>query len=181
MRRLMAMATLGLALVACGNGGEGAESQGSDAGEPVGTAAPATTVLEPEVTTTVARASENPIGTEVRTEAGNTVVVYAYEGRTTAGPSSPPPGKVFAAADVGGCAGPEGVELGLNPFDFELQMPDNTRLQPSYSGSKEPRLRSSPLPPGECIRGWITFEVPQATKAKAIIFNGSSVVKWSLP
>jgi hypothetical protein len=70
----------------------------------------------------------------------------------------------------------------FNPFFFALQMPDNTRLQPKVPVS-EPALKAAALSAGECLRGDITFEVPQGqTPSYALITNSQTQksAKWAI-
>ncbi len=124
--------------------------------------------------------SDLNVGDTASTKSGNKLTVYSYES-----PIPPPdeytkpePGKEFAAIDVEGCATPS-KSAGFNPFDFTLQMPDNTRLEADIA-VKEPALNDTTLTPGDCVRGWITFQTPQGERPKFIIFTGSSIIKWTV-
>ena len=144
-----------------------------------------TTSIATQPSTQAKTTSANPdlgIGDTSITASDNKLTVHSYES-----PIPPPddytkpdPGKAFAAIDVEGCANPDTNEsTGLNPYDFTLQMPDNTRLEPDI-GAKEPALNDTTLTPGDCVRGWVTFQVPQGQKPKFVVFTGSSIIKWAV-
>jgi hypothetical protein len=76
----------------------------------------------------------------------------------------------FGAIDVEGCANDDAQSFSLNPFYFNLQMPDNTRSE-STMPAAEPELNHTELAPGECVRGYVTFEVPQGQTPIAIYFK----------
>ncbi len=133
-------------------------------------------VVTAQPTTTLP--GSNPIGTEIRTALGNTVTAYTYQAvpvdRSTPTPAA---GTAYAAVDVGGCVA-TGNE-GPNPQYFELVMPDASRLRPAVP-VRQPALRSTRLAIGECIRGWITYEVPIAARPVALVYNASSLVRWTI-
>lgn len=160
---------------------------GTDAGAPPAPAVDSTTIDTGQViapapassTTTTPALRANALGTEIRTALGNTVTVYAYEPlpmeRSFPTPSA---GNGYAAVEVGGCVS-TGSE-GPDPQYFDLVLPDWSRLRPTFA-LKQPALRATRLAVGECIRGWITFEVPTSTRPQAVVFNASSLVRWAIP
>lgn len=120
------------------------------------------------------------VGETASTDAGNEITVHSYEYVPPTDVWQPEPGFEYAAADIEGCASPslEG-SAGFNPYDFGLQMPDNTRLQPDIA-VKEPALHDTTLTPGDCVRGYVTFQVPQGQTPASVIFTGSSIIKWAV-
>ncbi len=61
-------------------------------------------------------------------------------------------------------------------------MPDNIRLRMSNKQVKEPKLDVTTLSPGDCVRGWITFQKPKGVKPKFVVYSrGRSVTKWAIP
>ncbi len=64
---------------------------------------------------------------------------------------------------------------------FDLQMPDNTRLQPTVPAI-DPILPATDLLPGECVRGNVTFEVPQEATPDHVVFEKMSgeTAKWAI-
>jgi uncharacterized protein DUF4352 len=156
---LCAMA--GLALAACGSG----------TAEPQATATPTL----PTTGTVV------PMGMTVDTTKGSVTVHTFVE---PAGPGSggtPFPGDVFAAADVEACGGPTAdSRTGITPAAFHLEI-GHFSIHPAAVDAREPGLASTPLSPGKCVRGWITFEVPGGSKVAYVIFAGSKVVAWRVP
>ncbi len=139
----------------------------------------------PEPTETPAPGSDLKIGDPATTANGNTLTVYSYEAPATDVIFDPNPGNVFAAIDVEGCTRPdlEGA-VSIGPFDFQLQMPDNTRRD-AFS-LKEPALHETDLAAGDCVRGFMTFEIPEGVTALFVIFNPRAVlftpvpIKWAV-
>lgn len=162
-----------VALAACGGVDEGERVQPFE--QPGDTSA--------AVDTTAAPAKTNVVGDKVALRNGDTLQVHSYTQNVTAANqfSKPATGMVFAVADVEGCAkeaNPTGV---VNPFFFELQMPDNTRADATFQPVKGPELRSGAQAPGDCIRGNVAFEVPAGTKPVAVVFSGfGTSVKWNI-
>lgn len=174
-----------LAMAACsGDRGGGA----SPTSAPAPTTAPTTTIVSTTLNTgqvlntssppTTTQPAGNPIGTEIRTALGNTVTAYAYQAVPTDRTSpTPAAGTTYAAVDVGGCVA-TGNE-GPDPQYFELVMPDASRLRPAVA-VKQPPLRETRLAAGECIRGWITYEIPTAARPVALVYNASSLIRWTI-
>ena len=121
------------------------------------------------------------VGETASTDAGNEITVRSYEYVPPTDIWQPEPGFEYNAADVEACASPstEG-SVDLNPAAFNLQMPDNTRLETDV-GVKEPSLDFTTLPPGDCVRGFVTFQVPQSETPAYFLFAGSStIIKWAV-
>lgn len=127
------------------------------------------------------------IGETAETAIGNLLTIHTYEAPFTdpTGLWTPDPGMVFATIDVEGCTDPEGEGGSLNPFDFRLQMPDNTRLDADV-GVREPPLNHTELPPGDCVRGWVTFQVQEGITPATVNFETfdaegrAVVIKWQV-
>lgn len=197
MTRSLGLAILILVLVvaACSSGDGGDGSPVAEAGSPTTEPAPggeATPTPEPPPERTATPEPTEPpppptsdlkIGDPATTANGNTITVYSYEAPATI--FDPPPGKVLAAIDVEGCTRPdlEGT-VTIGPIDFQLQMPDNTRRDPF--SLKEPALHETALAAGDCVRGFMTFEVPEGVTPLFVIFNprallGNPVpIKWAV-
>jgi hypothetical protein len=85
--------------------------------------------------------------------------------------------EVTASSDSGG------IPM-INPSDFFLQMPDNTRLkwQPQF---EQRELEPTRLLPGDAVRGLILFQTPEGEKPKSIIWEDNRsgdehVVRWAM-
>lgn len=156
---------------------------GVDEGTKVESSPSAPTDQPAAVETTTAPTRANVVGDKVALRNGDTVQVYSYNSGITSGNQflRPKAGMQYVAIDVEGCAKAASPFGTVNPFSFHLAMPDNTRLQ-SGVPAKEPALNSGAQAPGDCIRGWVTFEVPTGAKPAAVIFDelGTSV-KWAIP
>lgn len=112
---------------------------------------------------------------------GLTITVYAADDGF-AHQFGPPSGRRYYAVEVEACAKTEPAEV--NPADFEIHMEDDTRFF-SAPSKREPGLRLSILAPGDCTRGWITFEIPENGRPKYVVYTDFWVqpavsVKWRL-
>ncbi len=141
-----------------------------------GSASPAAAAATPQ--------SEFVVGDTVVTATGNKLTVYEYlpDVQSKNQFIKPDPGMSYVAFDVEGCSNVEVASI--NPFDFRLQMPDNSRLQPTVS-VREPALHSTNIVRGDCVRGWVTFEVPADQTPKTVNYETSSggraaVIKWAI-
>lgn len=120
------------------------------------------------------------VGDAAVTASGNEITIHSFEYVPADEFYQPEPGFRFAAVDVEGCADPDSATAAdLNPYDFNLQMPDNTRLDGDYY-VREPVLNATTILPGDCVRGWVTYQVPEGTTPANVIFTGSSIVKWAV-
>ena len=112
---------------------------------------------------------------------------------------NPQAGRSFAAIDVQVCAGPKGSGTGPNTSAFAVLLSngstagDNAEMvgPPAVPGlSDESGLGSSfsALAPGQCLRGWLAYSVPDAVKPTFVQYSGvtgaidtgDSVVKWAI-
>lgn len=185
MNRRAVLALAGFALAGCGD-----TTITKDAAPAETSTAPSTTVATVATTrsttpTTAAPVTEGPLGTTFTVSPGDRKIT-AYTFRPSVAPTSqyasqPKAGMQFAAAEVQECAGPAGERFSPNRFDFELAMTDNTRVRAGVEVAA-PQLASSPLLPGDCIRGWVSFEVPTANAVRMVVYSaGNASAKWRVP
>lgn len=115
-----------------------------------------------ETTTTVPPPAQFVVGDRVETALGNFVTLYSYE-QPVPPPEfiTPEEGNELAVADVEACLGTTPTtDVFVNPFDFELIMPDNTRRGATFA-AREPALNDTQLVAvGDCVRGFVSFQVP---------------------
>lgn len=93
----------------------------------------------------------------------------------------PDAGNEFIAFDVEACSDTD--EGDINPFDFQVEMPDHTRRQSTFAG-REPALHSTGLIAGDCVRGWVSFETPAGIRPSFIVYSGeygTKPFKWVIP
>ena len=105
--------------------------------------------------------------------------------------ATPEQGHEFAAVEVKGCAGPDSENslMHISPGAFVLRMPDGTRLLPEGAEEgtkvKEPALQSMNPLPGECDRGFVTFQTPRDERPELLIYDEEFVLKnsiaWKVP
>jgi hypothetical protein len=128
------------------------------------------------------------VGDTVTLSTGDTLTLHSYKAPV------PPPtrydkpkaGYEFLVLDVEVCASSdsEGLEY-INPLDFVLQMPDNTRLKPEQLDAERELEHIDLLLPDDPVRGLIYFQTPKGEKPKAVIFSQMGVsrenmVKWAV-
>jgi hypothetical protein len=109
---------------------------------------------------------------------GSSVTLYSYTSPVQSDNplKQPQAGNQFAVIDVEGCAdntevtneSGEAQEFVFNPFFFTLEMPDGTRLQRTIS-VVEPALSAVNIRAGDCVRGSVTFEVPQGVTPRYVV------------
>lgn len=95
--------------------------------------------------------------------------------------SRPRPGSTFAVIDVEACSGPSPTPGGLlNPFFFHLVMPDTSTVQAGIP-VKDPPLNVAALTPGECRRGFVTFEVPSGVTPVEVVYGiPEASIRWTV-
>ena len=118
------------------------------------------------------------MGQRADTREGNTVQMYSYVQPVVGGLLEADAGREYAAVEAEICAGPRGARR-VTPDAIAVEMPDGTRRGRSYFGPKEPALDDARLEGGACTRGWVSFEVPADTRPAHVVFEGSSVIRWS--
>jgi len=127
------------------------------------------------------------VGDTATLNTGDTLTLHSYKAPVPPPTSydKPKAGYEFLVLDVEVCASSdsEGLEY-INPFDFVLQMPDNTRLKPEELHA-ERELEHIDLLPDDPVRGLIYFQTPKGEKPKAVIFSqmavsGVHMVKWAV-
>ncbi len=58
-----------------------------------------------------------------------------------------------------------------NLRDFRLIDDEDFQYEPLNDGGQEPRLEFGDLPPGERVRGWLTFEAPATTTTVELVYS----------
>jgi len=111
--------------------------------------------------------------------ADRTVTVHAVPTpATTPEAVKPKRGKQFAATDVEVCAKEQIKE---NIFDFELETSDNARLRGSTRGGQPP-FGATDIAPGDCVRGYIIYEIPQEAAPTYVHYDGpqNEMARWEV-
>lgn len=133
------------------------------------TAAPAAATAAPK--------ADPRVGQEVTLGDGSKYTVYALVPWTSTNMfEKPAAGTHFLTADVQECAGSTSGDA--NPYNWSLQANDNTRVQP-YLGSREPALHSVTIGPGQCDRGWVTFEVVNSATIVKVVTDQGDGIRWT--
>lgn len=108
------------------------------------------------------------VGEAVPTANGNTVRLRAVD------PAGVGPGRY--ATDVEVCAS-QAARVAPSQFTLEL---GNGSVVSAVGDGKQPALSVGDIPVGQCLGGWVTFQLPPDQGAVALVFRGSSVIRWSL-
>ena len=144
------------------------------------------------VTSSPAQAPRLVLGDTATTASnGTTLAVLSYESPTTVKGAEPNRGHEFSGLEVKGCAGPDSENslMQIGPGAFALRLPDGTRLLPEGRGGgakvKEPALQSMNPLPGECGRGYVTFQTPREERPDLVLYDEEFVLKssiaWKVP
>lgn len=131
------------------------------------------------VITTTTTTAEPRIGEPITTPGGNTVTAHELQlparvNRTMV--LEPDPGMQFAALDMEFCTEPTFDATNVSPIyesDFTLQDADN-RVWSFWNVQDyavAPRWPDELPQPGQCIRGWTTFQVPSDASIVRIRFD----------
>lgn len=138
---------------------------------------------QPSPTPTPTAPKDFPIGYKATYDDGTTVQVFTAEPYQSPDQfEQPQTDNRFFTTDVQECAGASAKNVSANPFDWTLQMPDNTRID-SGIGARKPALNSTDLAPGDCARGWVTFETPAKVMPHFVIFATPPYLRarWIVP
>lgn len=141
-----------------------------------------TTISTRQSTTTVTPTTIRsfPVGEQQIFRDGTKLTVYAYtESNLSARFSQPNAGYHWAAVDFQACAGSN--QFSVNRLYLILSMPDNSRIQRDGTTTRAPDLSSADLPAGECVRGWLTYQVPDGSRPSTIIWDDPQrFAKWTV-
>jgi hypothetical protein len=127
-----------------------------------------------------ARVSEGTPGQPL-TSGDSRVTLYAWEQpanlpQAPSGISGPQPGAgaEFAAADVEECASDQArQQITANPFTYKVVGPDNVHHS-ADPGYRMPPFNGATLYAGDCVRGWVTFQVPVGQRPAYLQWEGFS-------
>ena len=180
MRYVLVLVTLALASLSVACDTSTASSTGSETDE------------KHKVTASPAQNPQLTVGDTATTASnGTTLAVLSYEAPAGVKGAAPQQGYELAVVEVKGCAGPDSENslMHIGPGAFVLRMPDGTRLLPEELGEgakvKEPALQSMNPLPGECDRGFVTFQTPRDERPELLLYDEEFVLKnsiaWKVP
>lgn len=144
-----------------------------------------TTAVVPVQSNTPQTPIDTTVGTPITTPQGNVVTVYAFQSPVAFGQA----GTVIGAADVGVCAsrttvvtraGGVVVKAGVSPQFFSVGFADGTLGEAMGVGAKAPAVTNRFLNPGECVRGWVSFRMPERAHPAYVLFRSLSVIRWRI-
>ena len=126
------------------------------------------------------------LGDEARISNGHRGVLLGWDPQARPTGKPPQPGYRFAAVDVELCAGTTFFHDAGNMFNFYLVFADHTRLGSKVYDdrqNKQPRLISTDLRAGMCVRGWITFEIAIDAAPLSVVYTRfqREEMRWQLP
>jgi hypothetical protein len=112
---------------------------------------------------------------------GGTITLAAFAGDLSSIEGADPPtaaGQSFAAVELRVCAG-SGAPTSVNPFDFVLVEPGGTPVDTldGLGEGRQPELTLSEVPPGQCVSGWLSYEV---TAAPTALTDTAGGLTWAL-
>ena len=93
-------------------------------------------------------------------------------------PRSTPEVTVAPERKLGRPSGAGSETADVNPFDYVLQEPDDSQVEPSVAADKQPPYHATTLQPHQCLSGWVNFEIP--AKPKAVLLK-STDLSWLVP
>lgn len=116
-----------------------------------------------------------------------TVFGYTQPAATGAAPSQA--GHVWAAVDAQACRQPGSVfQVTVSEGPWSLHFPDGTSTPPTQADDPQfpqPRYPATPTPlqEGQCLRGWIMFDVPEVGRPLSVRYapQGGSPIDWPIP
>lgn len=144
-----------------------------------------------DVETSGPESGPSTVGDTLETEAGK-LTIHSYEAPAQTDVRTIHPDNVFAVVDVEGCVNQRrsGV-ITLYTSAFTLEMPDGSERRPTLA-AREPALSDPPVRAGNCIRGFLTFEVPLDERPVFVVyrtipeasaaeqFSGEAVRRWAI-
>ena len=121
------------------------------------------------------------LGQTKSTADGGSITLVAYDGNllSIAGAAPPTaPGESFAAVELKVCAG-SAAPTSVTPFDFVLVEPGGTLVDTldGIGEGQQPALQGAELPPGQCVSGWLSFEV---TATPASFTDTADGLTWAV-
>ncbi len=180
MKYVLVLITLALVSLSAACGSSTAATAGSDADG------------KRKVTSSPAKDPRLVLGdTATTADNGTTLTVLSYESPVTVKGAKPDRGFGFSGIEVKGCAGPDSENslMHIGPGAFALRLQDGSRLPPEEFGEdakvKEPALQSMNPLPGECGRGFVTFQTPAGERPELVLYDEQfvleSTITWKVP
>jgi hypothetical protein len=117
-----------------------------------------------------------PPGEPATWDDGSRVTFYRLERNLTFEGKGTDPRKEYLAVDVEHCAGsamPTDAHVVVNSLFWQVATTNN-RWYGSLSEGLEPALSLAELGAGECVRGWVTFQVPAGSPLRHLVYAGYS-------
>ena len=172
MKYVLVLITLALVSLSAACGPSNAARAGSDADG------------KHKVTSSPAKDPRLVLGdTATTADNGTTLTVLSYESPVTVKNAKPDRGFEFSSIEVKGCAGPDSENslMHIGPGAFALRLQDSARLQPEEFGEdakvREPALQGMNPLPGECGRGFVTFQTPTGERPELVLYDEQFVLE----
>ena len=111
---------------------------------------------------------------------GGRITLVAYDGDllSITGAAPPTAGESFSAVELRVCAS-SAAPTSVNPYDFVLVEPGGTAVDTLelIGEGQQPELQMSEVPPGQCVTGWLSFQV---TAAPVSVTDTADGLTWAL-
>jgi len=170
-KTVVAVAVAAIAVAGCGSG-SGSDVSGETTSSPpteaTNTTAPATTTTELDAVLAMGETYTTPSGSELT----------VFELRLDTPNAEPPPadvlpaGVVWASADVEACNGPQLTSpVGFDSWRLRSGNSLIGQSTSTYGNALVPQLDTQlEMSPGDCLRGWVQFDVPADAPIEAVQF-----------
>lgn len=125
---------------------------------------------------------ERTVGETATLDDGNNVTVYDVQSRVPSRETvyDAERGMKFFVIDAEVCVSGTATEPAyFTPREFSVQVSPTVRRMASVP-TKLPALRSVNVEPGDCERGFITFQIEDGERPRAVLFQGTSSVEWEI-
>lgn len=131
----------------------------------------------------VPQAEENlKVGETAKLDSGGSLTLISGEAGVPEDETAYKPGRgmEFFVVDVEACVAESADEpVFFSPREFGLLGSDKVRRIATVP-AKMPALRGARVSPGNCNKGYLTFQIEQGADPGSVLFEGSSVVRWDL-
>jgi hypothetical protein len=128
------------------------------------------------------------VGEVVKTKVGTLrVAQYLHRAFHQGVEPVPEEGEEYRAIRVIAC-NRTSSSVGFDPANFGLGLHSGLVAAPAGVDAKQPALRHSPIASNRCLKGWITFAVPERERPRFAIFDAEGALsgetrtfRWRIP
>jgi hypothetical protein len=113
---------------------------------------------------------DRPLGASATTPRSSTITVQRVE-RV---------GNEHLVAKIKTCVAAKRTPTSFDPSIFLLQVGNRVR-QPLAEAQRQPALVSTTVSPGDCVEGWVTYQLALEERPDAVLLLASAYIRWRLP